>query len=763
MSSLHHVLLDRAGDVHEFETLVVFLADDELQADELSALVDVHVERQLAPDEVVVVVRETARGGVATAIGEDDELEAMRARLGRHAKITVVGFDALGAEAGRQVALGGGEPSALGLAEIARRSVTSIFTERGGFVEANANYHFRNPSGRHTDRFMRLSNILVSSAEISLIAMAALPLLPPDAVTVHVDTPAMFPIVSAMTDHLRSLAPTRRTLKAESFRSYLGVDSHEFDAKLPSAVMISASSSGSMANRIAARGFPADRISHLLFLGDETSGTRCAVNLAFHEPDNPHGITDRRETFVEGSCRLCDDGSIAVPLVGDQFDMGGPEFEPLTVNKTDAPGTLSQTMARLARSGALSISLTAGARRRQYLVRTDRLVKWNRFDERLAYFARRFVPSTVRECIVLDADSSSFAKRLLEHAAVAPRVLGRDEVDRLGRDEKVDDVALDGQPIVIAAAVIESGRALRDVSRDLRRSRPNSPQIYVVGLAKNPTPARRNELERTLVQTKGASEHAFATVEELLLPPSDAPNAWIAERGFLDRLKAMGFPLSTELDQRLATLKKASSPLSDDLFVANDANALALQPGFVFWPTDLPDLRDPAASQADVFYTISSVLQRLRTNPPKPGARALRSNWFQQTRLDPANLGRFNDGVIQASLLRAARPTEIDFSTDDPLRKDAARIVRRIVEASHLPRGEAAAEVLVAIGSRRLRLHHDDLAEVLRERPTHPPLVAELADACRRLLPPKPARPIVATPPEMGTAEPMAQLEDGIT
>ncbi|WP_350076955.1 hypothetical protein [Parasphingorhabdus sp.] len=56
------------------------------------------------------------------------------------------------------------------------------------------------------------------------------------------------------------------------------------------------------------------------------------------------------------------------------------------------------------------------------------------------------------------------------------------------------------------------------------------------------------------------------------------------------------------------------------------------------------------------------------------------------------------------------------------------------LEAADKPRGEAACEVLIAIGSQRLRLPRKELEEILIQRDSHPPLVAELAAACRELL-----------------------------
>lgn len=734
MRPFYSLRLERHTQTETIDTFVVYLAADELPADTFNALIDEEVERNLVPDEVVVVVRETSRTDTATAIREHRDLRRVRRRLSPHATVTVIGFDRKGAEVNREVATGTGAKSEITLSEIGRRSATAIFLDHGGFVEANASYHFRNPSGRHTDRFMRLSNLVVCHAEISIIAMTLLPLIPDDAVQVHVDTPAMFTLVSAVNEHLWKLQPGRQPLRCDSFRSYLGVQTYDFSGSETAVVLISATSSGSLGSIVEKREVDRSRIAHVLYLGAASPRFPSAVDLSFDKKLNPLGMTEARETYLEPNCALCDAGSIAVDLRGDQFDLSGPEFEPLTLKKTDAPDRLASTMDRLAGSGAFGVSVASGATGRQYRVDADRLSLAPEFVKRLDYFAKTHVPSSARECIMLNDDSEQFAKELCARAGVAPDFVPRSGIDGLDRADTQAGVPLNGSPIVIAAAVIESGRALLDISRDLRKVRPNSPQIYIVGLVKSVSTARRQELERTLVQTQEPSPHRFAAIEELVLPSAGAPNAWQAELMFLDDVVAGGAVLSETLANRRALLRRTSAPLIDELFVANGAVPLVLQPGFVFWPPELPERATAKPTQADVFYTISAVLQKLRTTAPKPGARALRANWFQQTLLDPSNLGRFNDGVIQASLLRAARPTEIDFSGEVGGRLDAARIVGRIIAGAHRPRGEAASEALIALGSKRLRLPSAKLPDILAAAPTIPPLVAELATLCRQRL-----------------------------
>ncbi|HEX8554268.1 MAG TPA: hypothetical protein VF695_06140, partial [Sphingomonas sp.] len=301
MNPFYMLRLERTIGVATIDTLLVFLATDDMPSDKFVAAIDKEVERNLVPDEVVVVTREASRTTIAAQLQNDRQLTRTRSRLRRADSVTVVGFDAQGKEVGRQVALGPGGPSGMSLPEVARRGATAIFQGHGGFVEANANYHFRNPSKRHTDRFMRLSNLLVRQAEISLIAMTVLPLIPPDAVEIHVDTPAMFTLIAAVNEHLRSLAPNRTALRCDSFRSYLGVKTHNFDGMDAGAVLISATSSGGLARIVEGRKVDQARIAHVLYLGPPNTAVKFAIDLSHHRTLNPGGVPEVRETYQDGS------------------------------------------------------------------------------------------------------------------------------------------------------------------------------------------------------------------------------------------------------------------------------------------------------------------------------------------------------------------------------------------------------------------------------------------------------------------------------
>ena len=96
----------------------------------------------------------------------------LRERMLPDTPTTLLSFDEFGIEIRRQVLSTLDKPSNVELDDLLRRGATAIFRSNGGFVEATSAYHFRNPSGRHTSRFMRLSNILVRQPEIMLSASA---------------------------------------------------------------------------------------------------------------------------------------------------------------------------------------------------------------------------------------------------------------------------------------------------------------------------------------------------------------------------------------------------------------------------------------------------------------------------------------------------------------------------------------------------------------------------------------------------------------
>ena len=153
---------------------------------------------------------------------------------------------------------------------------------------------------------------------------------------------------------------------------------------------------------------------------------------------------------------------------------------------------------------------------------------------------------------------------------------------------------------------------------------------------------------------------------------------------------------------------------------------MKIRPGFAFWQ-GLGEEIEQAGSQADVYITVLAILHRLRSAEPEESALAQHAH--NRTVLSPANFGRFNDGAIQAALLRAARPGELDYSHDPVLSTQMRHMVQRFIEHMEDDEGEAAPEFLLALAQGQVTLTEPDETQMrtfLEEQEALPPFMRAL-------------------------------------
>lgn len=678
-------------------------------ADYLVDKLEHEIDTNLPPDELLIAVPGPEFEKAKSALLEDTTLSLFVSKLQKRSTITLVCFDAMGYE-GKRTHIGGAALDIkIRLPDLRRRVITSIFNKRGGFVDAKETYHFVNPSRRHTKRFIRLSNILVNAAEIGFMAYACLPFISDDIDRLLLDTPMLHSIAASINE-IRAVFGLP-LLDVENFRSYGGLQEEGIAGDDGSLVIVSASSSGGLARKLVAEyDMLPEQIVHFLYLGTNPEPVNKICDLFIDEDENPHGVAAIPIVYSADDCKYCEQGSYQVHLHGDQFDVVGPQPDPILLRKVDAPKNLSSTMGRLIGRRALSVFMAEPerTRRRDYFISADRFISDKSFRDRADYVFRRVIPASVSHIMQVDEYSEDLSKLaedfISQHNGSAKIV---DDVDQI--------MVTDGSSIIVAVSAIESGRCLTDISRELRSVAQDSPIIYVVGIEKTSGFSQREALKKTLIQCPHSVNHEYVAIEQLTLPTANGRNAWNQEYDFLKaNVELLGKDVEEFVQARIARLKQSSEPMTDDLFLpALGDEKLEIRDGFVFWPSGI-DVTE--STQADVFFTIASVLQRLRANSESnPSSAAIRSVWYHQTVLDPTNFVRFNDDVIQASLLRAAEPSELNYS-DSPIEsREMARIIAGIVRSADRLRGRAAPEFMLAIASGRLKLRDEDLSLVVRE------------------------------------------------
>jgi hypothetical protein len=109
---------------------------------------------------------------------------------------------------------------------------------------------------------------------------------------------------------------------------------------------------------------------------------------------------------------------------------------------------------------------------------------------------------------------------------------------------------------------------------------------------------------------------------------------------------------------------------------------------------------------------MSAALQNAREHG-EAGSR-LSSSMHETVVLDAENFLRFNDGVLQASLLRAADAHELDYSGSPELSEMLREFLEKVFLNASRPYGDASLEFGLALATQRLRLTTADSLELIR-------------------------------------------------
>ena len=730
MRALYTFRLNKTWKKTSLEVLVVFSPHDFFPVDEVDTLIQNDINENLSPDEILFVIPEIKFEDTREAFNTDAIATSILKRLNNSVTVTLVAYNARATET-KRVTIKKPEPlQKTKLSEIIRPALTSIFVKNGGFVESTDAYHFVNPSGRHTDRFLRLSNILTRGADIYFMAFCCLQYIPKNAEFVYIDTMALFAIVSAVNE-FRSLFGMNR-LGVDNFRSYGGIQNIQPVSAEQFVVLISASSSGGLATKIQLYSkIPKSNLIHVLFLGSKRPDFPIVCDLSYSQLDNPQGIRDLPHVYTAEACAMCRTGSLQVYIQKEHFDVKGPQPKPIIIRRTDAPKNLGDTIERLSETDALELRV-GSPDHKEFYINEQNLFCSDKQKDRLAYVLRRTIPSSTTHILQVDKGSEDFASQVRSHVHESggnAEVVLRDQIDNLD----VSSI----RTLVVAAVVIESGRCLTDVSRDLRSIIDNKPIVYIVGMEKSSEFAQRTALERTLVECPNPVPHVYMSVDSMILPSSSFRNAW-SDEAELFRDPDINCDLSEASEKifkrRLKVLDVVSESLKKNgLFLqSNERKLLRLQRGFVLLPNSPVT---EGYSQADVYYTIASVLQKLRSNSQSiHSGQSIRSEWYHQTILDPKNFTRFNDDVIQASLLRAATPAELNYRENIAESREAGRIICKVIDAANKPRGGAAPEFLLAVATQRLGLRQVDLTAILESAERSSGIVKDLGKVVQKKL-----------------------------
>lgn len=604
--------------------------------------------------------------------------------------------------------------------EIMDRGLVDISVRHNLVMESTPNYHFVKPSGKHANRFIKASNVLQRSAEISFLALNVIRKSSIKISRIYTDTVGIFPLAYEVANIARNFKEDNLCEFIDSFGSYQGLDSYEFSGDESTIVLISASTSDELARKLKQKvGLSKATIISVFSSGDSED---FPVLVSFPSLYKKYGI-DIFSPIISNAGHECDlciyERSIPLALSNSHF-----VFEPLKAElylpiSRDSDQALRKLISKYKNSGAFKCLYDGlGGDTHpvpEYFIDVSRLVNEDAgFDEKIANFVKRSYP-LYADYIVHASDQG--ALDLATKISMKVKELGKSV--QLKSIFDIDDATISGGVVVVAGS-IQSGKSLLDISRKLRHYK-DLPITYVVGFAKFNDPASFSKLKRDLTFNNGSKElgnHSFIAIEEIILPIYEhRSHSWERETDLIKAVKSMTINTSESLeklearDKFLRTAADSSMEgVGDHIFHFSPSNEkMVLGPTFAFWAE--MDAQAQFEHQATVYYTISSILQSLRYLKPSRDDIPLGAGYIVR-QLDPLIFDRFNEGVIQASILRAAKPRELDYSADDTSSKIVGSLVVRMMKNPLDRSSEALPEFIIALCTGKLQIKKDHLCEM---------------------------------------------------
>jgi len=608
---------------------------------------------------------------------------------------------------------------------IKQAGLNKIFKSRNTLLIAPLTHHYAKPSGRHSDIFIRVANAAVDGAEITFIAACCLPVVPDHLRHIYCDTGGISVVAFAIDSLRRRFNRECSPATVSTFESYGGIDEFEFRECEESIVLISASTSDSLAQRLIShqRRLSADRI--ITLFGYSIDGRNSQVIHDLSSDDELSRALQESKSYRQESCPLCKQGSLAVPILGDQFIPVSAVTRSVLLRKREhTPPWLPKFLERMSgkqllrafyrSAGTLHASNDVFIDLERALAQPDLA---SDFLGRVDRLFNQSAPAATRRLIHLDDHASELlADRFtgyLRKICADPHQFQTVAASGLERLEPLDD----GASLVIAGAVA-SGHSLIAVSQKLRGLQRNGAISYLVALTRTESADTLKSLEIDLRMGEKPSYYSFFAADNIFLSlvGRSATCVWDEELCLLQELSDDSDGSTREaLERRIGHLREAQSiehrGLCDNLFWPDrNEDQLLLRHGFVFFPESVAV---GSASQGDVFFAIAAVLHNVRTY--KGAKSELRQTEHARVVLSPVCFDRFSDGIIQAALLRAAKKPELDYRSAPEQSLRMASILRAIFASAKSPKGEASREFLIALALRRLVLATEDLNSLVKE------------------------------------------------
>ena len=598
--------------------------------------------------------------------------------------------------------------------ELSHGWLFDLFDSRRARVDAPPGVHFGKASGKHATKFLRTSNVLLSTVACGVIGFFSLAKLPVREIRrIFVDTAPLLSVAFAMHRIAALHSLWSNAAPAQSFSSYGGLE-HMPSLGKRDLIIISASTSGNLAARLIGLGVEEELLVTLFLLASSpemTTPGSVVCDLTFR-PGRPFGypliVNQPHDT-----CTWCGRDYVLAQLEGDQFLLEKRGIKRLRVSTASQTKDARATFELLARKSIVSIDLfKSSARRTNVRFDVERLIAENeKVSEKFVRLLKRFTPVPLNYVVLVGMSEETFDS-LVEKAGMIDMLKGAVRVQS-GAVEQMAPV--DGGNVLVAIGCLSDHAEVRSINAQLRTKAKKGCVAYLSAITMADSDRNMADLRMFLGYGEfGAETFICRSAYDIMLPwVQDIPSAWDDELDLLRRL-ASDSPLEAGLKTRLDWLLMNSSA-TNGLFMPGSNGDLHIASDFVYLTIDD---NSEKISQADIYAVISNLLATVRCNDvglQPQGSKSLSPamKWEQTVygqvviapaALSPRNLRDYNDSILRAAFLRSTNKQELNFSVDEDCSAEVLDVM--LADLSGWPdgRGDSLPEFLMAMACGRLKL-----------------------------------------------------------
>lgn len=588
--------------------------------------------------------------------------------------------------------------------DIVKAGMTKLVKCTSVLNKAPAGFLFSKPSSRASNYFIRAENLLSETLHAHFLGFVSLKMLKqasndgmsePD--TIYLDTMAFLPI--ALSIQLFQARFERKTISSiKSFHSHDGLKDGPMPNGASALCLISASTNCGLAKEWV-RVNSASPFRVATFLSFLTESDACTILHTMEKPEDFETLADSESTEARRMIRIH----------GERFVAEQVETRLLNISMDHLPEGLQGKFYSFMGKGLFTCFSQIPQRERNRTVHVDRqnLVESPGFQKWFKQCLAEESPASSTR-VIHDDDVAS--EKMATQALAYLHAQGLNGCMKISAKEFKAEDKFDGSVIVVAAAA-ERGSVLLSISRRLRTAQtPGSgTRLYIVGALFGRSYEQMSDLNANLCQPpKGHRRYVFKKYLEIPAASLICNNHWAQEYRLLSKLVAFSDPLTSPMIQNRVDAFDAATMagLSDQVFWDSSYSntQMILSKGFAFVDGSQPV---EIASCVDVFLTIHWILQNARDSAKIKDAKRLESGELQQVLLTPEVFSRYDDGIIQSAFLRAALPTELDYSAHETYSSSMSDIILRVAEGYGYERGEAAMEFIIALAIGKIRLHKE--------------------------------------------------------